>query len=206
MGAGPQQVVHQPACARIPRMACSDLVVQYRGRAIPIGARTLGKCRTPLPEPARAAVLLALVTGLVVDGIVNPVVEELYFRGYFCRESPAWDGCRLFSAPRYSRWRISGSRTTTRSFFSFSCRSCASSIGSGTSTDAMLTHCAANTIGALLSFVSFWDRDSIRAQGSGLRPIRARTASSHRRTFGRVAIVFSPVFLGLCRRPSRHAP
>ena len=34
------------------------------------------------PQPARTAMLLVLVTGLVVDGIINPVVEELYFRGH----------------------------------------------------------------------------------------------------------------------------
>ena len=31
---------------------------------------------------ARSAVLATLILGLIVDGIVNPIVEELYFRGY----------------------------------------------------------------------------------------------------------------------------
>ena len=34
------------------------------------------------PPFAPTAVLVTLILGLVVDGFINPVVEELYFRGY----------------------------------------------------------------------------------------------------------------------------
>lgn len=34
------------------------------------------------PPFAPTAVLVTLILGLIVDGIVNPIVEELYFRGY----------------------------------------------------------------------------------------------------------------------------
>jgi membrane protease YdiL (CAAX protease family) len=34
------------------------------------------------PAPARTAVLVVIILGLLVDGFLNPVVEELYFRGY----------------------------------------------------------------------------------------------------------------------------
>ncbi len=34
------------------------------------------------PPFARTAVLATLILGLIVDGIANPIVEELYFRGY----------------------------------------------------------------------------------------------------------------------------
>lgn len=33
-------------------------------------------------SPARAAILITLILGLLIDGLINPVVEELYFRGY----------------------------------------------------------------------------------------------------------------------------
>ena len=40
----------------------------------------------PSPEPeenlSRAALLVFLASNLIIDGIANPVVEELYFRGY----------------------------------------------------------------------------------------------------------------------------
>ena len=34
------------------------------------------------PTSARSAILITLILGLLVDGFVNPIVEELYFRGY----------------------------------------------------------------------------------------------------------------------------
>ncbi len=107
------------------------------------------------PEPARAAVLLALVTGLVVDGIINPVVEELYFRGYLL--------------PRISRlgWLsplLSASLFTLAHFWQpynypiillIQLPLVYVVYWKRNIYIAMLTHCAANTIGALLSLVSF---------------------------------------------------
>lgn len=37
---------------------------------------------SPYPAAARTAILITLILGLFVDGIINPIVEELYFRGY----------------------------------------------------------------------------------------------------------------------------
>lgn len=37
---------------------------------------------SPFAPPHRGWVLAGLVLGLVVDGLINPVVEELYFRGF----------------------------------------------------------------------------------------------------------------------------
>ena len=34
------------------------------------------------PAPSRTAILITLILRLIFDGVVNPVVEELYFRGY----------------------------------------------------------------------------------------------------------------------------
>ncbi len=34
------------------------------------------------PTPTQTAILITLILGLIVDGFVNPIVEELYFRGY----------------------------------------------------------------------------------------------------------------------------
>ncbi len=33
-------------------------------------------------QPARSILLITLIVKLIVDGVVNPIVEELYFRGY----------------------------------------------------------------------------------------------------------------------------
>ena len=37
---------------------------------------------TVSPSPTRTAILITLILGLLIDGFINPVVEELYFRGY----------------------------------------------------------------------------------------------------------------------------
>jgi membrane protease YdiL (CAAX protease family) len=42
----------------------------------------LGSSSFPGAQPARTAILITLILGLLIDGIANPVVEELYFRGY----------------------------------------------------------------------------------------------------------------------------
>ena len=124
------------------------------------------------PEPARTAVLLVLVTGLVVDGIINPVVEELYFRGYLLPRisrlgwlSPLV-GASLFTLAHFWQpynypiifliqlplvyivyWK--------RNIFI-----------------AILTHCAGNMIGALLSLISFLGSEhDPRARSRGCRVI-----------------------------------
>jgi hypothetical protein len=107
------------------------------------------------PKPARTAILLVLVAGLVVDGIINPVVEELYFRGYLL--------------PRISRlgWLapfVSASLFTLAHFwqpynypiiFLIQLPLVYIVHWKRNIYIAILTHCAGNTIGALLSLVSF---------------------------------------------------
>ncbi len=106
-------------------------------------------------QPARTAVLLVLVTALVVDGIVNPVVEELYFRGYLL--------------PRISRlgWLspfVSALLFTLAHFWQpynyplillIQLPLAYIVYWKKNIYIAILTHCAVNTIGALVSLVSF---------------------------------------------------
>jgi membrane protease YdiL (CAAX protease family) len=110
---------------------------------------------TFVPAPVRSAIMFTLVVALFVDGLINPIVEELYFRGYLLPRI-AWLGwlapvtnAFLFAAQHYWQpynfplifliqlavvsvvyWR--------RNIY----------IG-------MLTHCAANTIGAVMSLIAF---------------------------------------------------
>jgi membrane protease YdiL (CAAX protease family) len=107
------------------------------------------------PTPARAAVLLVLVAGLIVDGIINPVVEEMYFRGYLL--------------PRISRlgWLspfVSASLFTLAHFwqpynyaliFLIQLPLVYIVYWKRNIYIAILVHCAGNTIGAVLSLVSF---------------------------------------------------
>jgi CAAX protease family protein len=37
---------------------------------------------TFVPAPVRSAIMFTLVVALFVDGLINPIVEELCFRGY----------------------------------------------------------------------------------------------------------------------------
>lgn len=108
------------------------------------------------PTPNRTAILITLILGLVVDGLANPVVEELYFRGYLLPRISrfAWlaplASAFLFTLQHfwqpynyplifliqlplvYVVWR-------KRNIYI-----------------AMLVHCAGNTIGATLSLISFF--------------------------------------------------
>lgn len=111
---------------------------------------------SPYPKPARTAVLVALVMGLVVDGIINPIAEELYFRGYLLPRisrlrwlSPLVNAS-LFTLAHFWQpynypliWLIQVSLVYVvywqRNIYI-----------------AILTHCAGNIIGAVLSLVSFW--------------------------------------------------
>jgi membrane protease YdiL (CAAX protease family) len=107
------------------------------------------------PKPAPSAVLLVLVTGLAVDGIINPVVEELYFRGYLL--------------PRLSRlgWvspLVSAALFTLAHFwqpynypiiFLIQLPLVYIVYWKRNIYIAVLVHCAANTLGAVLSLVSF---------------------------------------------------
>ncbi len=59
------------------------------------------------PQSAPTAILVTLILGLIVDGIINPVVEELYFRGYLLPRisrfgwlAPLMSAC-LFSLQHY---------------------------------------------------------------------------------------------------------
>jgi membrane protease YdiL (CAAX protease family) len=110
----------------------------------------------PVP-PARKLVLFALILKLIVDGVVAPVIEELYFRGVLLPRMEtfgAWGpalNALLFSLQHFwqpynwpliflinlplvyvARWR--------RNLY----------IG-------MLLHCSTNTIGAVLGLVAFFD-------------------------------------------------
>lgn len=108
------------------------------------------------PKPARTAVLVALIVGLVVDGIVNPIVEELYFRGYLL--------------PRISRlgWLsplVNASLFTLAHFwqpynypliFLIQLSLVYIVYWKRNIYIAILTHCAGNIIGVALALVSFW--------------------------------------------------
>jgi membrane protease YdiL (CAAX protease family) len=108
-----------------------------------------------VPAPVRSAILFTLLVGLFVDGLINPVVEELYFRGYLLPRI-AWLGwlapvvnAFLFSLQHY--WQpynfplifviqlavVSVVYWKRNIYF------------------GMLTHCAANTIGAVMTLVAF---------------------------------------------------
>ena len=107
------------------------------------------------PGPARTAVVVVLIMGLVVDGVMNPIVEELYFRGYLL--------------PRISRLRwlsplANASLFTLAHFWQpynypliFLIQLLVVSVvyWKRNIYIAMLAHCAGNTIGAVLSLASF---------------------------------------------------
>jgi membrane protease YdiL (CAAX protease family) len=108
------------------------------------------------PPLAPGAVLAALVLGLVFDGVVNPVVEELYFRGYLLPRISrlGWAApllnAFLFTLQHY--WQpynfplifliqlaIVYVVWWKRNIYI-----------------SMLAHCSGNTIGALLSLIAFF--------------------------------------------------
>jgi membrane protease YdiL (CAAX protease family) len=107
------------------------------------------------PQAARTSILLVLVLALLVDGIVNPVVEELYFRGYLL--------------PRISRlgWLsplLNASLFTLAHFwqpynypliFLIQVALVYIVYWKRNIYIAIITHCAGNVIGAVLSLVSF---------------------------------------------------
>jgi CAAX protease family protein len=108
------------------------------------------------PKPARTAVLVTLIMGLVVDGIFNPVVEELYFRGYLL--------------PRISRLRwlsplVNASLFTLAHFWQpynyplillIQLSLVYIVYWKRNIYIAILTHCAGNMVGAVLPIVSFF--------------------------------------------------
>jgi membrane protease YdiL (CAAX protease family) len=107
------------------------------------------------PEPSKGAVLATLILLLVVDGLVNPVVEEMYFRGYLLPRI-AWLGwlgpllgAFLFTVQHF--WQPHNYPLIflvqlplvylvwwKRNIFI-----------------SMVAHCAANTLGATMSLVAF---------------------------------------------------
>ena len=105
----------------------------------------------------------------------TPLSRNCIFAVTSCPESLTWDGWHLLSVRHYSRWRISGSRTTIRSSFLSSCRSCTSSIGSEISTSPSL-RIAPETPSAHSCLLSrFWDLPDAPQRG---RPLRWMPGSS----------------------------
>jgi membrane protease YdiL (CAAX protease family) len=103
----------------------------------------------------RNAILITLILGLIFDGIVNPIIEELYFRGYLL--------------PRISRY---GLLAPLASAFLFSLQHYWQPYNyplifliqlpivyivwwKRNIYVSMLAHCGGNTIGALLSLIGF---------------------------------------------------
>jgi len=109
------------------------------------------------PPFAPSAVLATLIVGVVVDGIANPIVEELYFRGYLLPRISrlGWlaplVNAFLFSIQHY--WQpynfpLIFVIQLPLVYIAWLKRNIYVS---------MLTHCAGNLIGAVLSLVSFFN-------------------------------------------------
>jgi membrane protease YdiL (CAAX protease family) len=109
----------------------------------------------PSAPPARALVLLTLVLQLVIDGVVTPVTEEVYFRGYLLPRmgylggwAPAVNAL-LFAVQHFWQpynWVLIFLLSLSMAYVVWWKRNIYIS---------MLLHGSANTIGALLALVEF---------------------------------------------------
>jgi membrane protease YdiL (CAAX protease family) len=104
---------------------------------------------------APTAVLITLVLGLVLDGFTNPIIEELYFRGYLLPRISRFGllaplmSAFLFSVQHYWQpfnWPLIFIIQIAIVYVVWWKRNIYIS---------MLAHCAGNTIGAILSLISF---------------------------------------------------
>jgi len=110
---------------------------------------------TLLGEPARSVVLTMLLLQLVTDGLAVPVVEELYFRGYLMPRigylgwaAPAVNAL-LFSIQHFWQpynYLLIFLIVLPQAYLVWRKQNVYIS---------MLTHCAGNTIGAILSIAAF---------------------------------------------------
>lgn len=110
---------------------------------------------TFVPAPVRSAIMFTLIVALFVDGLINPIVEELYFRGYLLPRI-AWLGwlapvvnAFLFAAQHY--WQPFNFPL----IFLIQLAVVSIVYWKRNIYIGMLTHCAANTIGAVMSLVAF---------------------------------------------------
>jgi membrane protease YdiL (CAAX protease family) len=110
---------------------------------------------TFVPAPVRSAIMFTLIVALFVDGLINPIVEELYFRGHLLPRL-AWLG---WLAPVVNAFLLAAQHYWQPYNFPliFVIQLAVVSVVSWKRNIyiGMLTHCAANTIGAVMSIVSF---------------------------------------------------
>jgi uncharacterized protein len=110
----------------------------------------------PLVTPATGLVLFALLAKLVFDGLMNPIFEEMYFRGFLLPRigymgvfAPAANAL-LFAAAHYWQpynWPLIFLLVLVNAYVVWWKRNIYI---------AMLLHCSANTIGAALSLLAFF--------------------------------------------------
>jgi CAAX protease family protein len=109
----------------------------------------------PPAPPARALVLLGLALQVVIDGVVAPVTEEVYFRGFLLPRMRSFGGLApaasalLFAAQHFWQpynWALIFLLNLPLAYVVWWKRNIY--IG-------MLLHCSANTIGAVLALVGF---------------------------------------------------